>query len=60
MHFPYLTGQVPLSWHKFNGSFLTKGRSQVVLKFLITPIVGNTLLPLILWSMIKKNDQASV
>jgi hypothetical protein len=33
MHFPYLTRQVPLSWHTSNGSFLTKGRSQVVLKF---------------------------
>ena len=33
MHFPYLTRQVPLSWHKLNGSFLTKGRSKVTLKF---------------------------
>ena len=33
MHFPYLTRQVPLSWHTSNGSFLTNGRSQVVLKF---------------------------
>ena len=33
MHFLYLTRQVPLPWHTSNGSFLTKGRSQVVLKF---------------------------
>jgi hypothetical protein len=32
-HFPYLTRQVPKSWHMLNGSFLTKGRSKVVLKF---------------------------
>ena len=25
MHFPYLTRQVPNSWHTSNGSFLTKG-----------------------------------
>ena len=29
MHFPYLTWQVPNSWHTSNGSFLTKGRSKV-------------------------------
>jgi hypothetical protein len=33
MHFPYLTRQVPLLLHMSNGSFLTKGRSKVVLKF---------------------------
>ena len=33
MHFPYLTRQVPNSWHTPNGSFLTKGRSKVSLKF---------------------------
>ena len=33
MHFPYLTRQVPNSWHASNGSFLTKGRSKVSLKF---------------------------
>ncbi len=33
MHFPYLTRQVPNSWHRSNGSFLTKGRSEVSLKF---------------------------
>jgi hypothetical protein len=32
MHLPYLTRQVPLSWHTSNGSFLTKRGSQVVLK----------------------------
>ena len=32
-HFPYLTRQVPKSWHMSNGSFLTKGRSKVSLKF---------------------------
>ena len=31
--FPYLTRQVPKSWHTSNGSFLTKGRSEVNLKF---------------------------
>ncbi len=31
--FPYLTRQVPKSWHTLNGSFLTKGRSEVNLKF---------------------------
>ena len=33
MHFPYLTRQVPNSWHTSNVSFLTKGRSEVSLKF---------------------------
>jgi hypothetical protein len=33
MHFPYSTRQVPNSWHMSNGSFLTKGRSKVSLKF---------------------------
>ena len=33
MHFPYLTRQVPNSWHTLNGNFLTKGRSEVSLKF---------------------------
>jgi hypothetical protein len=33
MHFPYLTRQVPNSWHTSNGSFLTKGMSEVSLKF---------------------------
>ena len=33
MHFPYLTRQVPNSWHTSNGSFLTKGRSKVSLRF---------------------------
>ena len=28
MHFPYLTRQVPLSWHTSNGSFLTKRKEQ--------------------------------
>jgi hypothetical protein len=48
MHFPYLTRQVPTSWHMTNGNFLTKGRSKVNLKFfeysnskqyLITPYI---------------------
>ncbi len=34
MHFPNLNRQVPNSWHTSNGSFLTKGRSEVSLKFL--------------------------
>ena len=33
MHFPYLTRQVSLLWHMTNGSFLTKERSKVTLKF---------------------------
>ena len=33
MHFPNLTRQVPSSWHASNGSFLTRGRSKVSLKF---------------------------
>jgi hypothetical protein len=33
MHFPYLTRQVPNSWHTSNGSLLTKGRREVSLKF---------------------------
>ena len=33
MHFPHLTRQVPNSWHTLTGSFLTKGRSKVSLKF---------------------------
>ena len=32
-HFPYLTRQVPKSWHMSNGSFQTKGRAEVNLKF---------------------------
>jgi hypothetical protein len=34
MHFPYLTRQVPNSWHTLNGNFLTKERIKVSLKFL--------------------------
>ena len=34
MHFPYLTRQVPNSWHTLNGSFLTKETRKVSLKFL--------------------------
>jgi hypothetical protein len=46
IHCPYMTKQVPNSWHTLNGSFLTKGRSKVSLKgfeysnsteFLVTP-----------------------
>ena len=33
MHFPYLTRQVPISWHTLNANFLTKGRSKVNIKF---------------------------
>ena len=33
MHFPYLTRQVPTSWHMSNGNILTKGRSKVNIKF---------------------------
>jgi hypothetical protein len=33
MHFPFLTRQVPNSWHTSSGSFLTKGRSKVSLIF---------------------------
>jgi hypothetical protein len=33
MHLTYLTRQVPNSWHTPNGSFLTKGMSEVSLKF---------------------------
>jgi hypothetical protein len=33
IHFLYLTRQVSNSWHKSNGSFLTKGRCGVSLKF---------------------------
>ena len=33
MHFPYLTRQVPNSWHKLNVNFLTKQRSEVKIKF---------------------------
>ncbi len=32
-HSPYLTRQETNSWHMTNGSFLTKGRSKVSLKF---------------------------
>ena len=32
-HFPYLTRQVPKSWHTSNGCFLRRGRSKVSLKF---------------------------
>jgi len=33
MHFPYLTRQVPTSWHMSNGNFLIKGRLEVNPKF---------------------------
>ena len=33
MHFPYLTRQVPISWHTSNGSFLIKGRTEVMIRF---------------------------
>jgi hypothetical protein len=33
IHSPYLTRQMPNSWHTLNGSFLTKGMSKVSLKF---------------------------
>ena len=32
-HFPYLTRQVPKTWHTSNGDFHTKGKSEVHLKF---------------------------
>ena len=32
-HFPYLKGQVPKSWHTSNGSFQTKGRAKLRVKF---------------------------
>ena len=33
MHIFYLTRQVPISWHTWNGSFLTKRRTEVTLRF---------------------------
>ena len=32
-HFPYLTRQVPCSWHMSNGVFQTKGRGKLTIKF---------------------------
>ena len=32
-HFPYLTRQVPKTWHMLNGDFHTKGKCEVHLKF---------------------------
>ena len=32
-HFPYLTRQVPCSWHTSNGVFQTKGRGKIPIKF---------------------------
>ena len=32
-HFPYLTRQVPKTWHTSNGDFQTKGKSDIQLKF---------------------------
>jgi hypothetical protein len=32
-HFPYLTRQVPCSWHTSNGVFHTKGRGKLPIKF---------------------------
>ena len=32
-HFPYLTRQVPCSWHTSNGVFQTKGRGKLTIKF---------------------------
>ena len=33
LHLPYLTRQVPHSWHTSNGTLLIKGRNKVSLKF---------------------------
>ena len=41
-HFPYLTRQVPKSWHMSNGSFLAKQRSEVSLKFFSIGTVRST------------------
>jgi hypothetical protein len=32
-HFPYLTRQVPCSWHTSNGVFHTKGRGKLLIRF---------------------------
>ena len=32
-HFPYLTRQVPCSWHTSNGVFHTKGRGKLSIRF---------------------------
>jgi hypothetical protein len=32
-HFPYLTRQVPCSWHMSNGVFHTKGRGKFLIRF---------------------------
>ena len=32
-HFPYLTSQVPCSWHVSNGVFHTKGRGKLLIRF---------------------------
>jgi hypothetical protein len=61
MHFPYLTRQVPNSWHTTNGNFLTKGRRKVSLKFfkysnsneyLVTPdVVKYDMIKITSWCM---------
>ena len=33
MHFPYLTRQVPISWHMSNESFVTTGRTEIIIRF---------------------------
>ena len=34
MHIPYLTRQMSISWNMLNGSLLTKGRTEVIIRFL--------------------------
>ena len=33
MHFTYLTRQMLISWHTSNASFLTKGRTEIIIRF---------------------------
>jgi hypothetical protein len=50
-HFPYLTRQVPCSWHTLNGIFHIKGRGKLLIRFfkysnskefLVEPMCFNT------------------
>jgi hypothetical protein len=41
-HFPYLTRQVPYSWHTSNGVFHTKGRGKLLINFSNTAIAKSS------------------
>ena len=51
--FPYLTRQVPKSWHMSNGTFHMHGRGKLRIKFLDYSASRASTYNLILWSMME-------